>query len=248
MTAFNNLLGLVAGLTLMGASAALAAAPTLDVPSPGIAGSGGITILETDRPAPIATKQLQPKGNPLWAIPLSKLTATRERPIFLPTRRPPAPVIANVPTLPPRPVVAPPEEKPRFALVGAVSGESESIAVFLDQSTNNVIRLRMGQNHDGWVLSSVKGREATLQRNQITLVFSLPALGTSTPGSTSSLVASNGASSAPVPTIDPNPPKTTGPTPLKPLIFTAGPNAAPDPHSVPGLSNTAVFPAPPTSR
>ena len=179
MTAFNNLLGLVAGFTLVSASAASAAAPTLDVPSPGIAGSGGITILETDKPAPIAAKQLQPKGNPLWAIPLSKLTATRERPIFLPSRRPPAPVIANVPTLPPRPVVAPPEEKPRFALVGAVSGESESIAVFLDQSTNNVIRLRMGQNHDGWVLSSVKGREATLQRNQVTLVFSLPVLGSS---------------------------------------------------------------------
>jgi general secretion pathway protein N len=179
MTAFNNLLGLVAGLTLVGASAASAAAPTLDVPSPGIAGSGGITILETDRPAPIAAKQLQPKGNPLWAIPLSKLTATRERPIFLPSRRPPAPVIANVPTLPPRPVVAPPEEKPRFALVGAVSGENEAIAVFVDQATKNVIRLRTGQNHDGWVLSSVKGRAATLQKNQKTLVFNLPAPGSS---------------------------------------------------------------------
>ena len=65
------------------------------------------------------------RGNPLWAIPLSTLTATRERPIFLPTRRPPSPVIANTPIEPTRPVAAPPpEQPPRFALVGAVTGDN----------------------------------------------------------------------------------------------------------------------------
>jgi general secretion pathway protein N len=58
-----------------------------------------------------------------------------------------------------------------------VSSENEAIAVFLDQATNGVIRLRMGQNHDGWVLNSVKGRAATLQKDQKTLVLNLPAVG-----------------------------------------------------------------------
>src|SRR5436309_11189786 len=31
------------------------------------------------------------RGNPLWRISLQSLSATRERPIFLPSRRPPSP-------------------------------------------------------------------------------------------------------------------------------------------------------------
>jgi len=173
--------GLAAGLILMAVTAASGAAPTAqDVPPVGMPGGGaGISILDTDKPASPTEKERQPRGNPLWAIPLSKLTATRERPIFLPTRRPPAPVVANTRIDSPPPVVAPPPEaNPRFTLVGAVSSENEAIAVFVDQSTNGVIRLRMGQNHDGWVLSSVKGREATLQKDQKTLVFNLPTSGT----------------------------------------------------------------------
>jgi general secretion pathway protein N len=181
MTASVGTLGFVAGLILMALSAAFAAAPTTqDVLSPGITGGAGITILEADKLAPAAAKQQPPaKGNPLWAIPLSKLSATRERPIFLPSRRVPAPAVASAPRELPKPMAAPPEERPRFALVGAVSGENEAIAVFVDQATKNVIRLRTGQNHDGWVLSSVKGRAATLQKNQKTLVFNLPAPGSS---------------------------------------------------------------------
>src|SRR4051794_9583272 len=34
----------------------------------------------------------EPSGNPLWAIPLKSLSFTRERPLFTPSRRPPAPV------------------------------------------------------------------------------------------------------------------------------------------------------------
>src|SRR5690348_5378824 len=33
----------------------------------------------------------RPTGNPLWSIPLSALAATRERPIFSASRRPPQP-------------------------------------------------------------------------------------------------------------------------------------------------------------
>ena len=59
---------------------------------------------------PPRVERSDPSGNPLWAIPLSALTATRERPLFLPSRRAPAPAVAGTPV-----VVAPPPPPPRRA-------------------------------------------------------------------------------------------------------------------------------------
>jgi general secretion pathway protein N len=117
------------------------------------------------------------RGNPLWGIPLKSLTATRERPIFLPSRRAFAPAVAGPPPAPPPPAPPPPKEpdRPRLALVGAVVGEAEGIAVFLDQTTQAIIRLRTGENHSGWILRSVRGREATLQKDRETVLLALPA-------------------------------------------------------------------------
>jgi general secretion pathway protein N len=74
-------------------------------------------------------------------------------------------------------VQSPGPERPQLTLVGAVVGESEAIAIFLDPN-NAVIRLRTGQDHSGWVLNSVKGREATLQKEGQIVVLALPAPGT----------------------------------------------------------------------
>jgi len=46
--------------------------------------------------------------------------------------------------------------------------------VFLDQATNNVVRLKTGQDHQGWVLRSVKGREVTLEKNKRSATLALP--------------------------------------------------------------------------
>src|SRR4051812_6964105 len=59
-------------------------------------------IMPTKPRAPVAN---EPRGNPLWAIPLKSLSVTRERPLFTPLRRVPAPAVAHVE--PPRPVIAP---------------------------------------------------------------------------------------------------------------------------------------------
>src|SRR5579862_8527183 len=74
-------------------------------------------------------------ANPLWAIPLSALAATRNRPLFTPSRRPPAPAVAAAPPPPPRPPPPPPPaviEHPNLTLVGIVVGENEGVAVFID--------------------------------------------------------------------------------------------------------------------
>jgi len=118
-------------------------------------------------------------ANPLWAIPLGSLMATRQRPIFSPSRRPPAPVVAVVPAAPVEPVklvyAAPPEpEKPQLSLVGVVTGSSDGFAVFLHVTTHDIVRLKLGEGYEGWILRSVKGREAVLEKNHQTAVIRLP--------------------------------------------------------------------------
>jgi general secretion pathway protein N len=119
--------------------------------------------------------KLPVSGNPLWSIPLSVLTATQERPIFSASRRPPPRAVAGPPIQPVMvPVAKPAEpERPALALIGAVVGDSDAIAVFLDRTNQKIVRLRAGDAHAGWVLSSVLGREVTLKKAEQTEVLVL---------------------------------------------------------------------------
>ncbi|MDB5583923.1 MAG: hypothetical protein JWR80_9099 [Bradyrhizobium sp.] len=117
-----------------------------------------------------------PSGNPLWSVPLSALTATQERPIFSASRR--AVQRAVVAPFEEQPNVlvpvkaAEPEQSP-LALIGAVVGDSDAIAIFLDRSTQKIVRLRQGDSHGGWELSSVQGREVTLKKADRTEILGL---------------------------------------------------------------------------
>jgi general secretion pathway protein N len=139
------------------------------------------------RPGRDAGKPLQ-SGNPLWSVPLSVLTATRERPIFSSSRRPPQrAVVAPDQAAAPAPAKAAAPERPPLALIGAVVGESDAIAVFLDRTNQKIIRLRQGESHAGWLLSSIQRREVTLKRADQTEVIVLqrvegPAGAAATPG------------------------------------------------------------------
>jgi general secretion pathway protein N len=174
-------IALIAALVL-GAIDARGANPpgALDQPPSNVL-PGAVEMAPQAGPQQRAVEQpLEPTGNPLWGVPLSTLTATRERPLFTPSRRAPAAAVAGpvaaAPAPPPPPPPAEPD-RPQLVLVGAIANGSEGIAVFLDQATNNVIRLRTGQDHSGWVLRSVKGREATLQKDQQTTTLTLPVPG-----------------------------------------------------------------------
>lgn len=170
---------------LFGTTAALAANPpnALDTP-PSSVTSPPVDMLQT-APVPQAAPPRELSGNPLWAIPLSSLSATRERPLFTPSRRPPAVGIAGPPRAEPVAAVPPPAEpeRPRLLLVGAIVGDSGGIAIFVDQTTNDVVRLRTGESHSGWMLRSVKGREAMFQKNSETLTLAMPVPGTAPPPS-----------------------------------------------------------------
>ncbi|MEA2839435.1 MAG: hypothetical protein QOF41_765 [Methylobacteriaceae bacterium] len=173
---------LFAGLLTSGADAAQALAALDSGPRPGL---GEIeqfptTPRELSPPQPIITQAAPAQtqtGNPLWAVPLRTLSATRERPIFSPSRRPPPAAVAVVPVIstPQAPPPAVPE-RPSLALVGTIIGEGERIGIFYNPTTRVTIRLRLGEMDDtGWKLVAVDARTILLEKGRQSVTLALPA-------------------------------------------------------------------------
>jgi general secretion pathway protein N len=161
-------------------------------------------------------------GNPLWAIPMARLSATRDQPLFAPSRRPaPRPELvarpAAVPAAPPPP---PPEpEKPQLSLLGTVAGTGERIGLFIDSNSKAVLRLKRGENHQGWTLRDVRPRQVELAKGLDNTILEMPSPDMK-PGPPSALAA------AP-------PPPSAGPPPA----FAAGAKAV---GSLPTLTNASA--------
>jgi hypothetical protein len=114
-------------------------------------------------------------GNPLWAIPASKLSTTRDRPLFSVSRRPPTPAAPAAPS--PTSIVAaqaPAPETPPFALVGTIVGSDSRIAIFYDETSKIASGVREGERASGWTLRSVDPRSATLEESGRVVTLALP--------------------------------------------------------------------------
>lgn len=124
-------------------------------------------VVGRDAPAP---------GNPLWRLPLKQFLTTQERPIFSPSRRPPPPAPAYVAPVEVRQPTKPREpERPTIALAGTIIGtDGYRGGVFRDTSSQDVVRLRLGENYHGWVLLLVTPREARLVKNGEQALLELP--------------------------------------------------------------------------
>src|SRR6266446_4395099 len=94
--------------------------------------------------------------SPLAAQPLDRLSATRERPLFSPTRRPPPP--------PPPVVVAPepPPPPPDVALFGIVMDGDEAHAVVRAGPAAKIMNVRVGDDIGGWKVAQIEGRQLVL--------------------------------------------------------------------------------------
>ena len=140
-------------------------------------------VVKPPQPPPAAPERT-PSANPLWAIPLATLSNTRERPIFSSSRRPPPSVVASVPVAKaPPPAPKPPRvEHPQLSLVGTIASGEQSFGIFVDQTTKAALRLKIGEEYQGWRLRSVQGREAMLERDQQTAILTLPQPGTGAAG------------------------------------------------------------------
>jgi hypothetical protein len=121
-------------------------------------------------PAPVRT----PSANPLWGIPLTQLSGTRDRPIFSPSRRPPPAAIAAEPAVV-RPAPRKKEiEPPQLALVGTIASGAEGFGIFIDQSTKAALRLKVGEDFQGWKLLTIRGREVAMSKDGRSAVLTLP--------------------------------------------------------------------------
>ncbi len=126
--------------------------------------------------APSRRDPAAPSGNPLWVTPLSALAATRDRPLFSASRRPPAPVIAAVAAPPPEaaPVAAAPQELPPLALIGTIVSPKTSIAIVKNSASQAVTRLRVGEENSGWWARSVAVRSVVLEKGTQSVTLRLP--------------------------------------------------------------------------
>lgn len=185
-------IALVIGLTLTGtASALFTTAPTADsgddiapsrLPSSPSASSPTVSSPPPPLPpmraaaAPVPKAETVHSGNPLWGIPLREFKAAVARPLFAPTRRPPPPPqAAPVSRAAPPPPPTPEPEKPPLSLVGTVAiGASNGIGLFVDQGTKTLVRLKTGDNHQGWLLRNVQRREVMLEKGREKVVLTLP--------------------------------------------------------------------------
>jgi general secretion pathway protein N len=166
-----------------------------------VAGSPAITAAPLTPPVTTVRVVAQPTGpapervqsaNPLWAIPLAQLSATRERPIFSPSRRPPPSAVAAEPAIVKAPVVRKKEpEAPQLVLVGTIASEEEGFGIFLDQSTKGALRLKIGEDYQGWKLLVIRGPEVTMEKDQQTAVLTLPQPGAAHPGGEVRLLPAN---------------------------------------------------------
>jgi hypothetical protein len=129
------------------------------------------------RPAPVPIRSAI-RGNPLWSVPLTSLAATRDRPVFSPSRRPPPPPVVAAPYVPPSPPppASPAEpDHPLLTLLGTVAGETGGVGIFMKQNDKAPVNLRIGEDYQGWVLRSVRGRETIFEKNNRTAMLALPA-------------------------------------------------------------------------
>ena len=116
--------------------------------------------------------------NPFSAISLESLTATRERPLFSATRRPPPasggpiPVQSAPPQAPP-PVASEPQGPP-LALVGTIVGGERPVAILFNKLTRAVSTTHEGDDALGWRVTAVSTRSAVVEKDGISATLQLP--------------------------------------------------------------------------
>jgi general secretion pathway protein N len=58
--------------------------------------------------------------------------------------------------------------------VGTITSREEGFAIFLDQSTKVALRLKIGEDYRGWTLRSIRGREATVEKDKLAIILEMP--------------------------------------------------------------------------
>ena len=131
-----------------------------------------LSCMISGAPCAFAQPSEQPTGtlaNPLEAQPLDRLSATRERPLFSPTRRPIPPPPPPSPEAAPVAVVAQP---PNVQLFGIVV-DDEGARAIVRSGAEKVDRVQIGDDIGGWKVSQIEGRRLVLSLDGRFATFTL---------------------------------------------------------------------------
>ncbi|WP_316232633.1 hypothetical protein [Bradyrhizobium sp. SZCCHNPS2010] len=123
--------------------------------------------------APLAAGEEVAIRNPVELQPLQQLTATHQRPLFSPSRRPPPKVATPVVV---RQEAAPPAPPPSLVVLGIVSenGEGRAMIRAADRRpADKVVRVRTGDDIGGWKVDKVEPRRIVLTRGERSVDFVL---------------------------------------------------------------------------
>jgi type II secretory pathway component PulC len=113
--------------------------------------------LGADAPAPAPDSSGVSLSNPLAAQSLERLSATVDRPLFSPSRRPPPRPVARAPEPP-----APPTPPPDLVLTGIVMDGQSARAVVRLGAEKKILHAQIGDDIGGWKVSQIEGRKLVL--------------------------------------------------------------------------------------
>jgi hypothetical protein len=131
-----------------------------------VASALGVVPVRADGVMPVqggATKL----DNPLAAHALKEFTATRDRPLFTPSRRPPAEPTAL------RDVAPPPAPPPDLTLFGILVGADGPSAIVRGAPSEKVVHVRVGDQVDGWKIAQIGERQIVLSRDDRSVIFKM---------------------------------------------------------------------------
>lgn len=106
--------------------------------------------------------------NPLASFSLDRLQATRDRPLFAPSRRPPPLPVARQVVEPV--VILPP---PNMVLFGIVADHTGARAVLRSGGSGKVIPARIGDEIEGWKVTQIEPRRLVLTDHDRSVSFAL---------------------------------------------------------------------------
>jgi type II secretory pathway component PulC len=122
----------------------------------------GLVLVLALPPAAVAQNPPADEPAPAFSLPpLDGLQATRERPLFAPTRRPDAEA--------PPAETAVVEESPEtvaFDLTGVVMGAETAIAILRNRDTQETVAKRQGEMLENWSLEEIASRHVVLRQEE----------------------------------------------------------------------------------
>jgi hypothetical protein len=107
--------------------------------------------------------------NPLAARPLDDFAATRDRPLFTPSRRPfVAPAVARAEAPPP-----PPPPPPELTFFGTLVDADGASAIVRGGPSEKPVHVHVGDMVGGWKIAKIDDRQIVLSRDERAITFTM---------------------------------------------------------------------------